>query len=171
MKILIVSDSHGLVEELGEIKERHANELDLMIHCGDSELDANHPSLENFIVVQGNCDLDKNLPIDLVENVANHCLFITHGHLYSVKSGLLNLSYRARELGASIVCFGHSHFLGAELIDGVLFINPGSIRQPRGRKEKTYVILDVNEEKANLHVYDLNQGEKQDLAQEFFFTK
>lgn len=60
---------------------------------------------------------------------------------------LMNLRYRAEEVGANVVCFGHSHIAGAELIDNMLFINPGSIILPRLRKEKTYAILEVDEAK------------------------
>lgn len=167
MKILIVSDSHGLTDELTEIKETHTKEVDMMIHCGDSELSANAPSLTGFSVVQGNCDYDNKFPLEIVEAVDDFRVFITHGHRFSVKSSLMNLSYRAKELGASIVCFGHSHNLGAELIDNTLFINPGSIRLPRGRKEKTYVILEVLEDQLILHVYDLEQGKIGELTRKF----
>ena len=34
--------------------------------------------------------------------------------------------------------------LGAEKIDDQLFINPGSIRFPKKRKEKTYAIIEWN---------------------------
>lgn len=37
MKILICSDSHGLTDELIELKKRHGD-MDYYIHCGDSEL-------------------------------------------------------------------------------------------------------------------------------------
>lgn len=56
MKILIISDSHGLTDELQTIAKRHAAEVDMMIHCGDSELETNHPALEGYKVVKGNCD-------------------------------------------------------------------------------------------------------------------
>lgn len=49
---------------------------------------------------------------------------------------MLSLTYRAKELNAQIVCFGHSHILGAEMMDHILFINPGSLLKPRGHKEK-----------------------------------
>lgn len=39
MNVLIISDSHGLEEELQTIAKRHEAEVDLMIHCGDSELE------------------------------------------------------------------------------------------------------------------------------------
>lgn len=62
--------------------------------------------------------------------------FITHGHLYNIKMTLMNLAYKSEEAEADIICFGHSHAAGSELIEGKLFINPGSIRQPRDEKRK-----------------------------------
>lgn len=56
MNVLIISDSHGLEEELQTIAKRHEAEVDLMIHCGDSELETRHPALEPYAVVKGNCD-------------------------------------------------------------------------------------------------------------------
>ena len=79
----------------------------------------------------------------------------------------MNLSYKAAEAGANIVCFGHSHVLGAEVIGGTLFLNPGSIRLPRGRIEKTYVILELVEEKIKMSVYDISGRELKELAYEF----
>ncbi|WNS74506.1 metallophosphoesterase [Bacillus sp. DTU_2020_1000418_1_SI_GHA_SEK_038] len=169
MRILIVSDSHGLTGELTEIK-KHSTGIDKLIHCGDSELISDHPGLEGFTAVRGNCDFDNTFPEEHVEDIGGHRVFITHGHRYSVKSTLLNLSYRAKELGARIVCFGHSHYLGAEMIDGILFINPGSIRKPRGRKERTYVIIDIEKDEINLSVYDLKLGEISELSQKFLLT-
>ena len=169
MRILIVSDSHGLTDELTEIKE-HSTGMDKLIHCGDSELQSDHPSLKGFTVVRGNCDFDHTFPEDHVEDVGGHKVFITHGHRYAVKSTLLNLSLRAKEVGARIVCFGHSHYLGAEMIEGILYINPGSIRQPRGRKEKTYVIIDVEKNEINLRVFDIKLGEINELSQKFLLT-
>ncbi|MEH7343702.1 metallophosphoesterase [Bacillus sp. JJ1532] len=169
MRILIVSDSHGLTDELAEIKE-NSMEIDKLIHCGDSELKSDHPCLESFTVVRGNCDVDNSFPEELVEDLGGHKVFITHGHRYAVKSTLLNLSLRAKEVGAKIVCFGHSHNLGAEMIDDILYINPGSIRQPRGRKEKTYVIMDIEKDEICLSVYDLKLGEINGLSQKFLLT-
>ena len=167
MKVLIVSDSHGLTTELLKLKEKHEHEVDLMIHCGDSELSAIESCLDGYSVVRGNCDFEGNFPEEIVNEIDDLRLFITHGHLYSVKSTLLNLSYRAREKKANIVCFGHSHSLGAEMIDEILFINPGSIRLPRGRFEKTYVILAIEKSEWLVKVYDLQRGEIGELTQKF----
>ncbi len=149
MKVLIVSDSHGLTKELIELKNKYRTEVETMIHCGDSEFEAHSEAMSEYIAVRGNCDFDSNFGNDqLVSSKSNGLAFyVTHGHIYNVKMTLMNLRYRAEEIGANVVCFGHSHIAGAELIDNMLFINPGSIRLPRLRKEKTYAILEVDEAK------------------------
>lgn len=99
--------------------------------------------MKGYITVQGNCDYEDKFPTETTQEIADKKIFLTHGHLYGVKSSLNNLLYKAKEVGANIACFGHSHFLGMEVVDDVLFINPGSLRLPRGRKEQTYVILTI----------------------------
>ncbi|HHY72796.1 MAG TPA: metallophosphoesterase [Bacillus bacterium] len=147
MKVLIVSDSHGLEKELVALKNKYSSEVDAMIHCGDSELSFASNEIADYIAVKGNCDYDRNFLNDQLVSINEVPFYITHGHLYNVKMSLLNLRYRAEEVGAKIVCFGHSHIAGAELIDDILFINPGSIYLPRARKEKTYAILEVDDYK------------------------
>ncbi|MBN8250610.1 metallophosphoesterase [Priestia flexa] len=155
MKLLIVSDSHGLQDELIVIKERHAD-VDKMIHCGDSELLQNSKEMANFLSVRGNCDYDASYVNDRVEKVGEATCLVTHGHLYNVKMSMMNLHYKAREVGANVACFGHSHVAGAEVMDGVLFINPGSILLPRMRKERTYAILEVEDNEATVQFYDIS---------------
>jgi uncharacterized protein len=169
-KVLVVSDSHGLMSELEELRERHLNEVDLMIHCGDSELMPDEKEMNGYLTVKGNCDFG-GYALETTTEIAGRKFFITHGHKYSVKSSLMNLSYKAAEAGADIVCFGHSHVLGAEVIGGTLFLNPGSIRLPRERFEKTYVILDLLEDMITMSVYDISGRELKDLAYEFALPK
>ena len=166
-KVLIVSDSHGLTKELKIIRERHLHEVDLMIHCGDSELMPTDKAISGYLTVMGNCDFGAEYPLETTSEVAGRKFFITHGHRYSVKSSLMTLKYKAEEYHADIVCFGHSHVLGAEVIGGTLFINPGSIRLPREHFEKTYVILELQTDKVKLSVFELSGRELTQLAQEF----
>jgi len=142
--VLIVSDSHGLTEEVQTVKERHKDEVDAMIHCGDSELEFDADEMKDYQKVRGNCDFDDRYPEDIDLDVAGMKFLATHGHLYRIKTTLMPLSYRAEEVGADIVCFGHSHMAAAEKVDHRLFINPGSIRLPRGITEKTYAIASWN---------------------------
>lgn len=164
MKVLILSDSHGLTKELLDIKERHKNDVEFMLHLGDSELSSQSEEMSGFSVVRGNCDFDSNYPNDMMVLLNGLKVYLTHGHLYNVKMSLMNLSYRAIEVGASIVCFGHSHIAGAELIDDVLFINPGSFRLPRMRKERTYVILEVDNNQADVVFYDSEGNVVEELS-------
>ncbi|MBA4537484.1 metallophosphoesterase [Bacillus aquiflavi] len=171
MNILIVSDSHGLTEELKVIKNKHMDEIDHMIHCGDSELSIAHNAIEDFIIVKGNCDIEKRFPEEVIQEIDGYRLLVVHGHQYGVKHTLMNLHYRAAELDADIVCFGHSHILGVEIIAGKLFINPGSICLPRKRIEKTYVILRLENNYANISIFEYEKGELTELKQRFPLPK
>jgi uncharacterized protein len=167
-KALIVSDSHGLKEELITIKRRHEDEIDLWIHCGDSELQSNAKELSGFVAVRGNMDfLGKDFPNEAIEILGNKCIYITHGHLYDVKMSHLSLAYRAEETGASIACFGHSHIAEAYEHEGMVFINPGSIRLPRGTFEKTYAILEVNQSNISVVFYSVEGKQIDSLSKEF----
>ncbi|WP_155591894.1 metallophosphoesterase [Lysinibacillus cavernae] len=143
MKILVMSDTHGDSHVIDKVREFYP-EIDVLIHCGDSELSFSHEALEGIKKVRGNCDREKAFPEEEFFTVNNVNIFVTHGHLFNVKSSILSLSYRAKELGAQIVCFGHSHILGAEVIDDILFLNPGSLLKPRGRKEKSFAVVELN---------------------------
>ncbi|ASN05077.1 metallophosphoesterase [Virgibacillus necropolis] len=138
--VLFVSDSHGLTKELTQIKDQV--NVDLMIHCGDSELDLDAEQLDGFVKVSGNCDYDSRFPNEQTIEIGDLNFFVTHGHLHQVKSGLTTLSYRAEELGARVIGFGHTHVAGAEKVQNQLFINPGSIRLPRRIQVQTYAIME-----------------------------
>ncbi|KML07346.1 metallophosphoesterase [Rossellomorea marisflavi] len=165
MNILVVSDSHGSKEELADLSRMYAGKMDVMIHCGDSELRADDEVLDHFKVVRGNCDMDQRFPETHLEEGDGRRILVTHGHLYGIKMSLMKLKYKAEELGADMVFFGHSHELGAELMDGILFLNPGSILLPRGRHEKTYALIESTKHK--IHVKFLT--EKHELVQEIEF--
>jgi putative phosphoesterase len=112
-KALIISDSHGLEDELQEIRERH-NDVDIAIHCGDSELSADSKFLDGYKIVKGNCDGNANFQEEIVVEFGSFKIYVTHGHLVDVKRSLLGLKYRAQERQADIVCYGHSHIAYAE---------------------------------------------------------
>ena len=80
--------------------------------------------------------------------------------MYGVKQSLMKLQYRALEVEADIVCYGHSHIAFAEKIGDQLFINPGSIRSPKKFVERSYAIVEWDDRsKVNVHFYNLS-GEK-----------
>jgi uncharacterized protein len=167
MKILVISDSHGLEDELIEVYKKYVGEIDHFMHCGDSELPATHEALLGYKLVKGNCDFDTSIPNEAVLNIGGLHLYATHGHMYNVKMTMMNLSYRAEEIEANIVCFGHSHIAGCELINNKLFINPGSFRLPRGRKERTYCILEIEDRNVTTNFFSHHHEKINDLCYNF----
>ncbi|MGL4523650.1 MAG: metallophosphoesterase [Bacilli bacterium] len=153
-KILIVSDNHSDETVLVNILAAFQSEVDVCVHCGDSEFSSSSTVMKQFVGVRGNCDWDANYPTETVIDARGTNIFATHGHLYGIKQNLDKIRLRAEELGVDIACFGHSHLMGIEVIDGVLFINPGSVSLPRGRKESSFAILEVKEENYEIIFYD-----------------
>lgn len=144
-RVMVVSDNHGDAAVLEKIVDRHRSDVDAMIHCGDSEMPCSSAVMAPFLKVKGNCDFDKAYPNEFTQDIADLRFFVTHGHLFDVKMSPMPLGYRGEEQGAQIVCFGHSHI--AESFDhhGMIFINPGSIRLPRMRRENTYAIVEFED--------------------------
>ena len=157
MQILVMSDTHGDNSIISKVKGYYPN-ADLYIHCGDSELAFGDESLTEFYYVRGNCDRSAQFAEEQIISAGNRIIYVTHGHLYNVKSSLMQLNYRAQEVKADIVCFGHSHLLGAEKIGNTLFLNPGSLRAPRGRKEKSFIVVELGNENALVKCLDDNNN-------------
>ncbi|MCZ0704552.1 putative phosphoesterase [Natronobacillus azotifigens] len=164
-KVLIISDSHGWTKEVEMVKARHQDHVDQMIHCGDSELDYDETPMNNFVKVKGNCDFDDQYPEEVDFSVKGLHFFVAHGHMHQVKMTLMPISYRASEVGATIICHGHSHIAAAQRINDQIIINPGSIHLPRVRREKTYAILSWDDN-GNYQVdfYDLEGQIVEDLS-------
>jgi len=161
--MLIVSDSHGLTTELTDILKRH-EDVDIALHCGDSELPIDSPYLKGYSVVKGNCDFQARFLDENIFEIGGLKIFMTHGHLLDVKRTLMTLQYAAMERGADIVCFGHSHIAYAEKIKKQLFLNPGSIRLPKKYPTPSYLVLDW-EKTSEVHVtfYDVHGTEITDF--------
>lgn len=141
MKILVASDSHGNAQVLLDAVFDVGPSL--LLHLGDGERDcdkvrAAFPQV-TVRACRGNGDFRAREP-DYDEFVAeNRRIFMTHGHLYGVKTGLDSLIGAGMSRGADIVLFGHTHRAYREEIDGMLIVNPGSI----GLGQKTYAVLDI----------------------------
>jgi|SRR5699024_6595388 len=139
-EVLILSDSHGLKEEIIELKKRHSH-IKHIIHCGDSELSVDAEELEGIIQVAGNCDFGQPFPREKEIAINGLNLFVLHGHHHRVKEHLQSLSYYVEDKAVDVILYGHNHIAKAQRIGHQLFINPGSLRYPRNRVEKTYAIL------------------------------
>lgn len=141
MRLLVLSDTHGNADIIEQVKKMHS--VDYQFHCGDSELPYDHDAFLYVHRVRGNCDADTRFPEEQLAQCGDKKVLMVHGHLHNVKSSLMTLHYKAQEVGANIVLFGHSHLYGAEMIDNVLFVNPGSLVAPRGGKAKSYALIEI----------------------------
>lgn len=134
-----MSDSHGDKETVKAVSKLTA---DAHFHCGDSELTFDDPVFSSMHKVQGNCDFNPGYPTEVVASIGEVTALMVHGHNHDVKGSLMGLYYAAKENDANLVLFGHSHLYGAEMKDGILFVNPGSTRLPRGGKMPTYAVIE-----------------------------
>jgi putative phosphoesterase len=100
-----------------------------------------------------NRDYLRSLPRERRLSVAEHRILLTHGSPASNKEALTSDTSddRLRELAqmanADVVICGHSHRPFARRLDGVWFINPGSVGRPDdGVPRAAYAILQIEPE-------------------------
>lgn len=141
---VVMSDSHGDRAIIETIKARYGKKASAIFHCGDSELPAADPIWHGITVVAGNCDYDSDYSDFKLQTVENKKILVTHGHLFFVGMGLDRYSYFAQEKGADMALFGHIHQPVAQIINGILYLNPGSVAQPRGKYNiKMYAVVEL----------------------------
>lgn len=128
MRIGVISDTHGHEYCIEKALKKLKN-IDILIHLGDYERDLKYIEKKykgTIISVKGNCDFDSTKPVELIEEIEGKKIIITHGHIFNCKASIMGLKYRALEIGADIVLFGHTHIPEVSFDEGVFFINPGS---------------------------------------------
>ena len=132
-RILVISDTHGKTDKVIRLLENVP--FTKVFHLGDMVSDAillkkAFPDIE-FHYVKGNND-PYGAESEKTVEVCGKKIFLCHGHNYSVSSSLLSLSLRAKEVGADVALFGHTHQKFKEECDGLTLFNPGSPERPRG---------------------------------------
>ncbi len=147
MRILVISDSHGKSYEIEKVIEAQP-EAKHIFFLGDCVRDIEDLSFcyadRNFHIVEGNCDGYTMYKSCDAENICGKRILYTHGHTYSVKSGKTRLIEWAKAQNADIVLYGHTHVAEGEYIDGVYFVNPGSLCS--GRCGFTsYAVVDITD--------------------------
>lgn len=149
MRIIVISDTHGVSHRLERVLQKHCKDADLFLHLGDGAsewetVSKKYPDLCMKIVV-GNCDFNfTHLPAELLLKEEGYTVFATHGNLYQVKFGLDKIIQRARESHASILLYGHTHQSFTDYRDGIYIFNPGSLSRPQSGIP-SYGILDLTE--------------------------
>lgn len=163
MRIAVFSDTHGAVGA-ARLALQKLGPVDWVLHAGDYYEDARKiasiPGTGPLKVkaVLGNCDYKVKGPREEVFGLSGVRILLTHGHTYDVKRGLDRLFYRAKEMGARVVIFGHSHVPTMFTEDDILFLNPGSLALPRGDSQPSYGLLTVKQGEAEGKILELKDG-------------
>ncbi len=131
-----------------------ANEADYVFFLGDGCMALGDLLFhKGLVAVKGNCD-DVSFPREQVVKIESVKVLATHGDLYGVKSDMLPLSLKAKEVGATLCLYGHTHYAMIEEVDGTTFINPGAIHWPM-RGTASYVYIVVSGSKITAKIVDL----------------
>ena|SRR5690554_379794 len=138
MKVVVCSDNHGLIAPLKEILEDY-KDADAFLHCGDSELPPN--LMAPFHVVTGNNDYDHEYPESLVVEVSGVRFLIIHGHQFYMNRTQA-LAKEAKKRNCDVVCYGHTHVYDVKEVDGILCVNPGSLRYNRDQTPPCYAVIE-----------------------------
>ena len=147
MKIGVVSDTHGCLDNWNKIFSKYFYDVDLIIHAGDVLYHGPRntiPSEYNpkelaevlnkinipMLIACGNCDaevdtmvLDIPLQSPYINAYINGLTIIaTHGHNLNNVSRL----FQAKSLNADIFITGHTHIPELTRKDNIIFLNPGA---------------------------------------------
>ena len=135
-RIEVISDTHGLLRP--EVIQIVAD-CDAIIHGGDinnQQILDQLSALAPLYVVRGNNDKEwaEHLPESITVQIEDCAIFVVH-----------NKKFIPSELhGIDAVIFGHSHKYAEQMIDGRLWLNPGSCGKRRFDQEITLAILTIN---------------------------
>ena len=117
MKCIILSDTHGYIDTAREALRLNPDaEVVFFLGDGIDDIEFIADSYKNvaWLAVRGNCDRSSVFRGCMLKSVDSITLegkkiVFTHGNLFGAKAGCGGLISLAREEGADIVLFGHTH--------------------------------------------------------------
>ncbi len=139
MKIGVMADSHGHRAMVQRALKR-MGKVDMLFHLGDRYGDLSEPGV---ISIKGNCDFEKEAPLDWTGTIEGVSVYATHGHLYGVKMGTDRLVQAARQNGWQLVLYGHTHIPEHKTQGDTVLVNPGSLVYPRGGVNRTAAVVEI----------------------------
>ena len=129
LKWLVFSDSHGDTALMETVINREASPCPVFF-LGDGERDLlklqkQYPDFP-FAAVRGNNDFGGHFPQQRLENVEGQRVLLVHGDALAVRTSLLRLALLAKQEGAALALFGHTHQPEIARCENVVLFNPGS---------------------------------------------
>jgi hypothetical protein len=138
----ILSDNHSdwplhIAESLAGV--------DAIIHAGDIgpyRLVQDMEAIAPTTAVLGNTDGDMPINESAVVMLDGKKFFVQH--IVDPHRLQATLRERLKRIEPDVVVFGHTHMPFCETLGGVLFLNPGSVTQPRGDYRPSMVRLIID---------------------------
>lgn len=149
MKIGVLSDTHltTLSDELRRIIETYFKDTDMILHAGDivgTEILKAFKGID-LKAVHGNMDspeIKRNLPSKRVIRAGRFAIGLIHG--WGQPIGMERKIRREFE-DIDCIVFGHTHCPTNRLIGGILFFNPGALKNRWFDRGGSVGILDLND--------------------------
>ena len=134
MKILVFADSHTDVSTMLRIVNEELP--DIVLHLGDHMADGLQLQKQAGVevcLVRGNTDTMGEGRLEALLDFEDTRIYMTHGHIYGVETGLTELYNAGAHAGARIVLFGHTHKPYVGYAEGIWLMNPGRIGRISGK--------------------------------------
>lgn len=158
IRVLIISDTHGNVTNFDKVMPK-VGSVDYLLHLGDVGNDVHYIETAAgcpCCFVAGNNDYFSDLPKERVVKIGGITIYMAHGHNLYVNFHKRLLIKAAKDAGASIAMFGHTHVPmivteknceeNKKKYAGIDLINPGSLSLPRQADHiPTYIIMTISE--------------------------
>ncbi len=152
MRIGVISDTHipSVTDRLPERVFAEFRGADLILHAGDMVSLSVLEALEKLTKVEAVCgnmdhlDVCGALPAKRIVQAGKFRIGLTHG--FGAPHGLVEW-VKDQFVGENVdaIVFGHSHHAMNEVIDGILFFNPGTATDRRFSHELSIGLLDVDD--------------------------
>ncbi len=160
MRLLVISDNHGSMEEFYQLMKKNI-QYDTLIHLGDGgirkwEYEKYMPQCMPFICVKGNNDYGMDFPARFCGQLGGYQVAALHGDRLQVKTTLEPLERWAKREQAALVCYGHTHKASVCQRERALFLNPGSLSGRHSVTGQTYAIVDLTENGIQAELFQLD---------------
>lgn len=149
MKIGVISDTHLTTpsDELRRIIETYFKDAEMILHAGDIVGTETLKAFKGMDLqaVHGNMDspeIKRNLPSKRVIRAGRFAIGLIHGWGQPI-----GMERKVRKEFEEVDCvvFGHTHCPTNRFIDGILFFNPGSLKNRWFDWGASVGVLDLND--------------------------
>lgn len=154
MKIGIIADTHIPIKALSipEKVLKAFKNVDMVIHAGDlidartiKQLQKYCPNVKAVCGNMDEHDLKETLPEKQILKIGKYRVGVMHG--WGPPNSIIKvLKETFKKDKVDIIIFGHSHNPINEMVDGILFFNPGSPTDTTFAPYNSYGLIELNDE-------------------------